>query len=274
MKGRVTFNWVKKGLLLITLGIGLMPGEIFAQRGLYIGLTAGPQLTNLQSNVGKFKPTLGFNAGGSYDIRLGGIFAITEESMISTIGAKKEYTQAVISNDRTNYNSYKTTDKFTYLRNNLMLNFFIPLGGKPIIPYDKEGSKMSLNFFIGPYFATAMNFSSSGTISTYTILNDGDTINKVSNVKYESDPFETILKVSPFDIGIVTGAGINFNLGENAYLGFEGRYSRGLSSIDYGYYEVQKKNEDGTKVTKSYANVVPTAISLNVSLKYRIWNWD
>jgi hypothetical protein len=274
MKGRVTFNWARKALLTAIVSLGMLTTNSFAQVQWHLGPTAGPQLTNLQSDLGKFKGIIGFNAGVSTDLRLGNMFAIGLEELYATNGATKTYDQDIIGNDRTNYYKYKTTDKFTYLKSNLLFKFILPLGSKPIIPYDKPGDqKLFLSFFAGPYYAQRIGFSSKGTKSGYTLLNNGDTIDKFTPIAYATTSIDN-KKVANNDIGVMGGAGINFNLnGVKAFLGFDGTYSRSLLTLDLGYYQKQTRgtNANGQNIViKQYAQIFNTAMAFNVSLKFRL----
>jgi hypothetical protein len=274
MKGRVTFNWARKALLTAIVSLGLLTTNSFAQVQWHLGPTIGPQLTNLQSDLGKFKGIIGFNAGVSTDLRLGNMFSIGLEELYATNGATKTYNQDVVGSDRTNYYTYKTTDKFTYLKSNLLFKFILPLGSKPIIPYDKPGDqKLFISLFAGPYYAQRIGFSSKGTKSGYTALNNGDTVDKFTPIAYATTSIDN-KKVAGNDIGVMGGAGINFNLnGGKAILGFEGTYSRSLLTLDLGYYQKQTRgtNANGQNIViKQYAQIFNTAMAFNVSLKFRL----
>jgi hypothetical protein len=273
MKGRVTFNWVKKALLTAVASVGLFTTNSFAQQ-FHLGVTAGPQLTNLQSDLGKFKGLVGFNGGLAADWRVANMFALELDALYSQNGATKTYEQPVVGFDRVNYYTYKTTDKLTYLQFILLPKLIIPLGAKPIIPYDKPGDqKMFLSFYAGPYFALRTGFKSSGKVSGYTVMNSGDTINKFEPIAYTSTTANANA-VANNDFGLTAGAGINFNLnGGKTILGFDGRYSRSLATIDLGYYQKQTKGENASGqpiVTKQTAQIFNTALAFNISLKFRL----
>ncbi|MGZ5282794.1 MAG: hypothetical protein ACXWEY_11010, partial [Bacteroidia bacterium] len=144
----------------------------------------------------------------------------------------------------------------------------------PIIPYDKPGDqKMFLSFFAGPYYAQRIGFSSTGTKSGYTVMNDGDTVDKFDPIPFTATSANA-KAVANNDFGFTAGAGMNFNLkGGKTILGFEGRYSRSLATIDLGYYQLQTKDENASGqaiVRKTNAEIFNTALAFNVSLKFRL----
>lgn len=273
MKGRVTFSWVKKALLTAVASVGLFTTNTYAQQ-FHIGVTAGPQLTNLQSDLGKFKGLVGFNGGAVADWRVSNMFGLELDALYSQYGATKTYEQPIVGADRVNFYTYKTTDKLSYLQFMLLPKLIIPLGSKPIIPYDKPGDqKMFLAFYAGPYFALRTGFSSSGKVGGYTLMNNGDTVNKFEPIAYTSTSTDAN-RVANNDFGLTAGAGINFNLnGGKTILGFDGRYSRSLATIDLGYYQLQTKGENASGqaiVKKQSAQIFNTAMAFNISLKFRL----
>jgi hypothetical protein len=275
MKGRVTFSWVKKALLTAIASVSLFTTNSYAQF-LHLGVTGGPQLTNLQSDLGNFKGVVGFNGGLAADWRITNNFGLELDVLLSQNGASKTYLQPNVNlgNRSINYYTYKTTDQLSYLQVVLLPKFIIPLGSKPIIPYDKPGDqKMHLAFYAGPYFGYLAAFNSAGKISGYTVMSDLDTVNKFDPIPYTSTG-KDVSYVSPIDFGFTAGAGINFNLaGGKTILGFDGRYSRGLNSIDYGYYSFKTLgvNAANQPVLKTQAaRIYNTALAFNVSLKFRL----
>ncbi len=273
MKGRVTFNWVKKALLAAVVSAGLFTTNSYAQQ-LHAGFMGGPQLTNLESDFGTFKGIVGFNGGGVVDWRVSNKFGLELDALFSQYGATKVYDQPQILHDRTLYYSYRTTDRLSYLQFVLLPKFIIPLGAKPVIPYDKPGDqKLFLSFFAGPYFGLRSGFSSTGKQSGYTVLNAGDTINRFEPTAYTNTTKDAD-RVAPNDFGFTAGAGINFNMaGGKMILGFDGRYSRSLATIDLGYYQRQTRGVNSANqpvVIKDMANILNTAMAFNVSLKFRI----
>ncbi|RYD81307.1 MAG: PorT family protein [Sphingobacteriales bacterium] len=280
---------MKKALLTAVVSVGLS-GNINAQ-SLHLGVTAGPQLTNMKGDVGKFKGIIGFNGGVSADWRIHNFFALGMDVVYSTAGATKEYLQPDVLYTIQNYYTYKTTDQFTYAKAVLLPKFILPLGSKPVIPYDNPGDqKLFLSFFAGPYYAQRLGFSSTGKYSGYTLAvpsePGGDTLRKVPSTPYTSSS-EDVKRVAPNDIGFLAGAGINFNInGGKTILGFEGRYSQSLMTVDLGYYRKEIPNYIATKNPVSgettfqqsfkapskntNVNILHNALAFNVTLKFRL----
>jgi hypothetical protein len=272
MKGKVTSRILLAAGLLF---LGFNSAQ--AQFSWHLGVTGGPQYSMMSSNIGKYDGKIGFNAGLANELRFGPNFSIEIDNLISMAGGQRHYKDSLaLYNGNTVMFNYNNSEDFMFLSNMLLVHYNLVLDGPIILPYDFEGPpKTWLTVFAGPTYNKVMGYNRSGTSTSYQRNDNNDTVVAETRINYQPNYIDTdrVKYISADEIGLVVGAGINFRLGKKNTLGFEARYFKGLTSMDKGYYGqmyIDPVRSATEGLLYRYADVFNSAISLNISYKWRI----
>ena len=245
-----------------------------AQPRWYLGSHAGPSMTNIMGDFPGNNFKFGYSGGATVGLALGDDhnFSIQADIMASLKGFNQKYKE--ISRFEEEASTAETVIQFDnqldvgYLEMPLTANYSITLGGG-IFPYSSRKGGVHIDFFAGPYvgymYGAGASFNSKVTATVQFLDEEGNVTNESSSTAevergkfrvdgrnsygltaFEDDGVDSFkrLKVAnklteglkSIDIGVTGGLGISFDVGENGRLGIEGRYSRGMVSMDDDYF--------------------------------------
>ena len=257
---------------VLSFGMLFITSQSQAQTKWYLGGRAGPSLTNMVGDFPGNNYKLGYSGGATVGLAMGDDynFSIQADLMASLKGFNQKYEEvATIEDDRV---VSKTTTEFDndlnlgYLELPITAKYSLTLGGG-VFPYESRKGSFHIDFFAGPYvgylFGAGASFNTTQT-NVVTFLDesgektnenkdeadiDGGKFRVKGRDAYGLNPYgniDTFSNVnipskltdglSSIDIGVTAGLGISLDVGENGRLGLEGRFSRGMVSIDDGFF--------------------------------------
>jgi hypothetical protein len=289
MKGKVTLDLGKK-LILGAIALLGFTAHSNAQTSLTynLGVIGGPQITNISTDLGSFSSRVGFNAGIAQELRIGSMFSVELDAIYSAhIADHKMQDSFAEGLSYMQTRDVKTSDQFNYLEGHLLFKLNIPIGSKPIIPYDRpDYQKAWISIYAGPYYSHLMSYVRSGTI-TVTQTQFDTSIHTKTVITETGDATDAERKgVYTTDIGVTAGIGLNLRMNDHWIFNVDARYSKGFSDIDAGYdgpYNGLPQGYFGTyqpvKYTLAgfdfpamqykYATMTHSAIALMIGLKYQ-----
>lgn len=199
----------------------------------------------------------------------------------------------------------------TYIEMPIMAKLSLALGSSTF-PYGTGSGPFSIDLYAGPYVGYLMDAEATRMVTTTrtieNIQENGETveqtittesnrgrfrtsnqfedgismpelINALENAS-EGNPFAEAISapddlksgLSTLDVGLVGGIGMSLDVGDNSKITLDGRFSRGLMSIDDLYFNSIKfeVDENGMPtVEQSQADLFNTAVSVNLGYIYK-----
>ena len=288
MKRKVIQNFGKKLLLSLVAVSFLAISQANAQSSqINLGVTLGANYGNLSSNVGSWSGTVGYQAAGSLEWRYNNNWGFALEAQDITLTTNSNYTDSILYYSKTARINYNTQLTVNMLQTTLLFKYYIPLGSKPITPYDNPaGSGNYLMFMVGPYFSlVGQNPSNLGHIKTtshYVDTTQHDVVQDSTLTGTATNAKNTYNGLAPSVYGITVGAGLNLKVARGLELTFDLRYTRDLATLDnpltskginYGFLGERVIVTNGTSGAIQYnaANAYSTFICFNVGLNIRLF---
>ena len=292
MKGKATHGNLKRILLTAFIALGIGVSGLKAQCD-YLGVTAGMQYTNFNTNFNKFTGKANVNFGITDEFRILHNLSAQVDLVYTKYSASRNYDDTANLYDRNLSYNYNTTEKYAYMGGQILVKYNIPIAGSPILPYDRPDQKLNTMFtvFLGGYMynlASWSNNSYSGQITKKTYLNIDPT--RPTDSLYTGAQLSDGQKakwINPNNYGIVVGIGANFRLNLKTTFSVDIRYLKGFNNIDYGDTTWATYGHQGYKQTKPIATggsfykpvytqstVTTSAFTFNVALKYRIFGTE
>lgn len=301
MKGKVTRN-LGKSLVLGAIALLGFTAESNAQVSMNynLGVIGGPQITGISTDKGSFSSRVGFNAGLAQELRIGGMFSIELDALYSAhIADHKMQDSFAVGGLYMQTRNVKTSDQFNYAEAHLLFKLNIPIGSKPIIPYDRpDYQKAWISIFAGPYYSHLLGYVRSGDITITQTSFDTSVHTKTIITESGTATSKELSSVYTTDFGVTAGVGLNLRMNDHWVFNIDARYSKGFSSIDAGFdgpYNGTEQGYYGSYVPSAYtvkfpaqppvfpkpfdvsfpalkyqyANMTHSAISLMIGLKYQ-----
>jgi len=288
MKRKVIQNFRKKLLLSLTAVSFLAISQSNAQTSqVLLGINLGANYGNLTSNVGSWSGTVGYQASGHLEWRYNNNWGFSLEAQDITLTTNSNYTDSILYYTKTAKTAYNTQLTVNMLQTTLLFKYYIPLGAKPITPYDNPaGSGNYFTLMAGPYFSfVGQNPSNTGHIKTtshYVDTSKHDIIQDSVLTSNATNSKNTYNGLAPSVYGITLGAGLNLKVARGVELTFDLRYSTDLATLDnpltsngvnYGFLGQRVIVTNGTTGGIQYnaANAYSTFICFNVGLNIRLF---
>jgi len=290
MKRKVIQNFGKKLLLSLVAVSFLAISPSRAQSSeVNLGINLGANYGNLSSNVGSWSGTVGFQGGASLEWRYNNNWGFSLEGQDITLTTNSNYSDSILYYSKTAKTTYNTQLTVNMIHASLLFKYYIPLGSKPITPYDNPaGSGNYLTLMAGPYFSLiGQNPSNTGHIKTtsnyvdtsqHQLNQDSALSSSATNSK------NTYNGLAPSVYGITVGAGLNLKVARGLELTFDLRYSMDLTTLDnpltanginYGFLGQRVIVTNGTTGGIQYnaANAYSNFITFNVGLNVRLFEF-
>lgn len=199
----------------------------------------------------------------------------------------------------------------TYIEMPIMAKLSLALGSSTF-PYGTGSGSFSVDFYAGPYVGYLMDAEATRMVTTTrtieNIKENGETVEQTIETKSdrgrfrtsnqfengvsmpelinaledasEGNPFAQAISapddlkngLSTLDLGLVGGIGMSLDLGDNSKITLDGRFSRGLFSVDDLYFNSIKFETDQNgvpSVKQSKADLFNTAVSVNLGYIYK-----
>lgn len=288
MKRKVIHNFGKKLLLSLTAVTFLAISQSSAQTSqVSLGVGVGANYGNLSSNVGSWSGTVGFQGAVNLEWRYNNKWGLSLEAQDITLTTNSDYTDSILYYTKTAKTNYNTTLTVNMLHTSLLFKYYIPLGAKPITPYDNPaGSGNYFTLMVGPYFSfVGQNPSNTGHIKTtshYVDTSQHDIVQDSVLTSNATNSKNTYNGLAPSVYGVTVGAGLNLKVARGLELTFDLRYSMDLTTLDnplvsngvnYGFLGQRVIVTNGTTGGIQYnaANAYSNFICFNVGLNIRLF---
>lgn len=187
-------------LFIQSLGFTQPPQTLRRRQVVSIGPKIGVNLSDLNGDVNNHSLQPGIAAGAMLTYSVVNTFGISVEALFSQKGAKFENTANVNNTARHNFNR-----RLNYIEVPVLARYFL----------NKSGD-FRPNLFVGPDFGFKLNAK--------------DVNREVVNGS-EQDDQDISNAITPVDVGITAGIGLNFAVIEKMRFIFDARYTYGFSDI-------------------------------------------